>query len=69
MAVMLVVAGCSNGQPINAGNGCEWVRPLAPTRADVRVISDGLYSGIVAHNETGAKICDWQKPAERRVDE
>lgn len=55
VAAMLTVTGCENGSVVKSG--CEWSRPIYPTKADVDVISDSLVTQIVEHNETRAKIC------------
>lgn len=55
VALMLIVSGCASGPVVKSG--CEWVRPILPTGADVKVISDILVTQIVEHNETYEKIC------------
>ena len=38
---------------------CDWAEPIRLTANDVDVISPGLARDLLAHNETGAKVCGW----------
>lgn len=40
--------------------GCQWVRPILPSKADV--MTDGTASQIAAHNEMGEQKCGWKPP-------
>lgn len=53
----LAVSGCASG----AGDACLPWQPIWPTAADVDVISDELVAQILAHNETGAMVCGWER--------
>ena len=48
------LAGCG----IKIGVDCDWAAPIRPSRAD-HLTSDTRRQ-ILAHNETGAKLCGWQ---------
>ena len=56
LALMIGASACGAG-PVS--DGCEWVRPIRPTMADVDVMSDALAGQILAHNEAGAGACGW----------
>lgn len=56
LAMMLFLAACTT----NAGSTCAGFRPIRPANADIDAISPGLTRQIVAHNETGAKLCRWK---------
>lgn len=46
-----LAGGCVTADP------CSWARPIRPSVADV--LTDGTVRQILAHNETGAKVCGW----------
>lgn len=56
LAMMLVLAACTT----NAGVSCIGFKPIHPAIADVDAISPGLARQILAHNETGARLCRWK---------
>lgn len=37
---------------------CDWTRPIYLDKSDV--LSDATAKAILAHNETGAKACNWK---------
>ena len=41
--------------------GCDWTKPIMVSKADV--LTDGTADQIRAHNETGAKRCNWKPKA------
>lgn len=51
----LVLSACST-----SADSCAGFRPIRPANADIDAISPGLARQIVAHNETGAKLCRWK---------
>lgn len=59
-ALMLGVSGCGSGQAIL--DGCAGWSPIIPTTQDVAVISDGLVTQILAHNQAGAARGCWRRP-------
>jgi hypothetical protein len=54
-ALALVLQACST-----TGDACTGFRSIHPAIADVDAMSAGLARQIVAHNETGAKLCRWK---------
>ena len=48
------LAGCG----ISFGADCDWAAPIRPSRADQ--LTPGTQRQILAHNETGSKLCGWQ---------
>ena len=48
------LAGCG----IKIGTECDWAEPIRPSRADI--LTPGTQRQILAHNETGSKLCGWQ---------
>lgn len=44
--------GCATSDP------CAGWRAIRPARADV--LTDGTARQILAHNETGARVCGWR---------
>lgn len=58
LAAMSFATGCAGG-PVT--DGCEWVRAIRPTAADVDAMSDSLAGQILAHNEAGAGVCGWRR--------
>jgi hypothetical protein len=57
LAMMLVLAACTT----NAGVSCIGFKPIRPAIADVDAMSGGLARQILAHNETGARLCRWKR--------
>lgn len=57
LASLLLLSGCGT-----SGGGTDPCLPWAPiyvSRADV--MSDGTARAILAHNETGARLCGWSR--------
>ncbi len=55
LACLTLLASCaSNGARIDP---CGPWRPILVSRADT--LTDGTARQILAHNETGARLCDW----------
>ena len=48
------LAGCG----ISLTSECDWAEPIRPSQADD--LTPGTQRQILAHNETGAKLCGWQ---------
>lgn len=57
----LSVSGCETSGPVTSG-GCEWTKPIWLSRSDV--LTDDTADQIIAHNETGSRICGqtWARP-------
>jgi hypothetical protein len=60
LALTLLLASCKSGPATEPSNGCEWVRPIYPSKDDS--LTDGTARQILNHNETGKDICGWDKP-------
>ena len=54
--MMMFASACVSG---GAGIDCAAFRPILMSEADIASASDNLASDILAHNETGAKLCGW----------
>ena len=48
------LAGCG----IKIGTECDWAAPIRPSLADQ--LTPDTQRQILAHNETGSKLCGWQ---------
>lgn len=48
------LAGCG----ISLTSECDWAEPIRPSQVDH--LTPGTQRQILAHNETGAKLCGWQ---------
>ena len=55
VASLVLLTGCATDGI--ATSGCEWTRPILVGDADV--LTDETARQILAHNETGARICGW----------
>jgi len=42
-------------------SGCYWTKPIRISRADI--LTEATAEQILAHNETGAKRCGWERAA------
>lgn len=56
LAILLVVPGCATG-----GMPCDGLKPIRPTKADVKVISDSLADQLLQYNEYGRRIGCWKR--------
>ena len=55
LGMLMLLAGCASG---GAGiDPCGAWRPILVSRADA--LTDGTARQILAHNETGARLCGW----------
>lgn len=56
MSILASLGGCATA----AGNGdfCSVASPIRPSVQDV--LTDGTARQILAHDETGAKLCGWK---------
>ena len=50
---VILVGGCVQSD-------CDWAKPIRPTTGDLGVVSPGLAREVLAHNQTGAKLCGWK---------
>jgi hypothetical protein len=51
----LLLSGCATAGRVT--DACGPWRPIYVSKADV--LTDGTARAILAHNETGAKLCGW----------
>lgn len=56
--IPLLAACATNGRATDQGNGCAWARPILVAQGDV--LTDLTARQILAHNETGRRLCGWQ---------
>lgn len=68
-SALLALAGCAaNCAPVAApevvtktrvvDTACDWVKPIYLDKTDV--LSDDTARAILAHNQAGAKTCNWK---------
>jgi hypothetical protein len=57
ISIAVLTAGCATGLR-QLPSDCDWADPIRPSRADV--LSPDTARQILAHNETGARICGWR---------
>jgi hypothetical protein len=53
----LLLSACATGGPVPS-DGCAWTRPILVGRDDV--LTEDTAAQVLAHNETGARICGWR---------
>jgi len=69
LACLLALAGCPATCPPAVDpevvtktrivdTSCDWVRPIYLDKADV--LTDATAKAILAHDQAGAKICNWK---------
>jgi len=67
LACLLVIplSGCSGigreTKTVVIDSGCYWTKPIRISRADI--LTEATAEQILAHNETGAKRCGWERAA------
>lgn len=54
-AASLAIGACQT-----AGNSCDGWRPIRPTQAEIRTMSDDQVQQVLAHNEHGRRTCGWR---------
>lgn len=61
LPLILLLVGCAtNGRATEAStSGCEWTRPIYVSKQDV--LTDTTARQILAHNETGRRLCNWKR--------
>lgn len=64
LAPIALLASCRAGPATEPSNGCEWVKPIYPSKDDS--LTDGTARQILNHDETGKQICGWSKPKEKK---
>ena len=57
LALALLLNGCATSGRATEGSDCAWARPILVSRDDV--LSDLTARQILAHNETGRRVCGW----------
>lgn len=58
LGAVMLLSGCGSGGP--AIDPCGAWRPILISRADV--LTAETAREILAHNETGARLCGWRAP-------
>jgi hypothetical protein len=53
----LLLSGCGTPGPVPS-DGCSWTRPILVSGDDV--LTEDTAGQVLAHNETGARICGWR---------
>lgn len=56
LASALLLSACATPGPVPS-DGCAWTRPILVGRDDV--LTEDTAGQILAHNESGARICGW----------
>ena len=51
-----LTAGCATSPVFK--DDCDWAKPILPSKADV--LTPETKRQILAHNETGEKLCGWR---------
>ena len=59
----LLAASCATTAGLETSAACLAFRPILPSRADV--MTDETKRQILAHDETGAKLCGWKTKPKR----
>lgn len=55
---LVLPTGCAGLGPATDG-GCAWSRPIYVSAADA--LTEDTAAQVLAHNETGARICGWHR--------
>lgn len=58
VTLALLVTGCVTGR--GTDTGCAAFRPIYLTVAEIDALTDDSVAQVLAHNETGAKLCGWR---------
>ena len=58
MMLTLCLAGWSSGCGMGTTRDCDWAQPIRPARADHLTVQ--TQRQMLAHNETGARLCGWE---------
>ncbi len=56
-SIAVSIAGCATD--LRPKSDCDWAQPIKPSRQDV--LTRQTNEQILAHNESGAKICGWKR--------
>jgi hypothetical protein len=57
LSITVSTAGCATDSRLKSD--CDWAQPIKPSRQDV--LTRQTKEQILAHNESGAKICGWKR--------
>ena len=57
LSIAVSTVGCATDARL--GSDCDWAQPIKPSRQDV--LTRQTREQILAHNESGAKICGWKR--------
>lgn len=62
LSLILLLTACNTtGRVTEVSSGCGWTRPILVSREDV--LTDLTARQILAHNETGRRLCNWSSSA------
>ncbi|MBT2750012.1 MULTISPECIES: hypothetical protein [unclassified Lysobacter] len=64
LLIPLLTACTTTGRATVTTSGCEWTRPILVSRLDQ--LTDLTARQILAHNETGRRLCGWGAKAARK---
>jgi hypothetical protein len=54
--LMLLISGCTT---VGRVTDCAWAEPILLAPEEIPVLSEETKRQILAHNETGARLCGW----------
>jgi hypothetical protein len=57
LSIAVSTTGCATDPRLKSD--CDWAQPIKPSRQDV--LTRQTKEQLLAHNETGAKICGWKR--------
>ena len=57
LSIAVSAAGCATDPRLKGD--CDWVQPIRPSKADV--LTHQTKEQILAHNESGARVCGWKR--------
>lgn len=55
-AALLALVACT----APSGSFCEIAKPMRPSAAEIAAMSDARVAEVLAHNETGRRLCGWR---------
>lgn len=58
MALTVLASGCTTG--LATETGCAAFRPIYLTGAEIEALTDESVAQVLAHNNTGARLCGWR---------
>lgn len=58
LLLAMLLAGC---QSTSGGSYCDIARPIRLSAGTVDAMSDREVEAVLAHNETGRRLCGWKR--------